>query len=222
MIDKLRLHLTGVNQGKTVDWPPFKFVNGVAELVAQREDLEKYAHYAAISYQAYPEGHPMIKTINDQVAADLAAETEKQDGQRDLQPQGGSNPDGSGAVHGGVQSDGAGTGAEGAAAGSGDAGAGVGQSGGLPDGNGQQAQLNPQPELPKDPQPELPKTPTEPVAQVNEKLRRAVLGLDPSDDSHWIASGKPALAAVEKAYGSTGLTRADVEAVAPGFVRPTA
>lgn len=219
MIDKLRLHLTGVNQDKTVDWPPFKFVNGVAELVAQREDLEKYAHYAAVSYQAYPEGHPMIKTINDQVAADLAAEAEKQDGQRDLQSQGGSDPDGSGAVHGGVQSDGAGTGAEGAAAGSGDAGAGAGQSGGLPDGNGQQAQLNSEPVAQ---QTQDTQGPTEPVAQVNEKLRRAVLGLDPSDDSHWIASGKPALAAVEKAYGSTGLTRADVEAVAPGFVRQPA
>lgn len=216
MIDKLRLHLTGINQGKTVDWPPFKFVDGVAELVAQREDLEKYAHYAAISFQAYPEGHPMIKVINEQVAADLAAAQEKDDGQRDLQPQGGSNPDGSGAVHGGVQSDGEGTGTETAAAGPVDAGAEPGQSGSLPDGDGQQAQLNPE-ETPKEPE-----TPKAPVAEVNEKLKRAVLGLDPTNDSHWIASGKPALAAVEKAYGSTGLTRADVDAVAPGFVRPTA
>lgn len=210
MIERMNLHLTGVNQGKSVEWPPFKFVDGVAELVAQREDLEKYAHYAAVSYQAYPEGHPMIQTINELVAAYLAAAQEKDDGQRDLQPQGDTNPDGAGAVHGGVQSDGEGAGTETAAAGPVDAGAEPGQSGSLPDGDGQQAQLNSE------------ETPKEPVAEVNEKLKRAVLGLDPTNDSHWIASGKPALAAVEKAYGSTGLTRADVDAVAPGFVRPTA
>lgn len=134
MIERMNLHLTGVNQGKSVEWPPFKFVNGVAEVVANREELEKYAHFAAVSYQAYPEGHPMIQTINEQVAADLAAAQEQSDGQRDLQPQGGSNPDGSGAVHGGVQSDGEGTGTETAAAGPVDAGAEPGQSGGLPTG----------------------------------------------------------------------------------------
>lgn len=58
--------------------------------------------------------------------------------------------------------------------------------------------------------------------QLNEKLQKAVLGLDPEDDSHWTKDGKPAMTAAEKLYGSSGLTRADVEAAAPGFTREKA
>lgn len=62
----------------------------------------------------------------------------------------------------------------------------------------------------------------EPVAEVNAKLQRAVLSLDPADDSAWTKDGKPAMSAVEKLYGATDITRADVEAVAPGFNREQA
>lgn len=58
--------------------------------------------------------------------------------------------------------------------------------------------------------------------QLNEKLQKAVLGLDPADDTHWTKDGKPAMTAVEKLYGSAGITRADVEAVAPGHTRDKA
>ncbi len=57
---------------------------------------------------------------------------------------------------------------------------------------------------------------------VNVKLQRAVLGLDPKDDAHWTKDGKPAITAVEKLYGSTGIVRADIEAAAPGYTRDKA
>ncbi len=58
--------------------------------------------------------------------------------------------------------------------------------------------------------------------ELNTKLQKAVLGLDPADDTHWTKDGKPAMTAVEKLYGSAGITRADVEAVAPGHTRDKA
>ncbi len=56
----------------------------------------------------------------------------------------------------------------------------------------------------------------------DEKLKRAVLSLDPNNNAHWVANGKPAMAAVEAAYGSAGITRADVDAAAPGYNRDAA
>jgi hypothetical protein len=67
-----------------------------------------------------------------------------------------------------------------------------------------------------------PQSVAEPVAEVNTKLQKAVLALDPTDASHWTKDGKPAMTAVEKLYGSTGITRADVEAAAPGHTREKA
>jgi hypothetical protein len=51
-----------------------------------------------------------------------------------------------------------------------------------------------------------------------EMLRNAVLGLDPSNDAHWTSAGRPAIAAVEAALGKP-ITRAQIEAALPGFVR---
>lgn len=116
------------------------------------------------------------------------------DGQRDLQE--GSQPDGQQPVHSDVQPNGDGTEAE------------AGQAGGVSDGDGQ-------PEVLTDPA-------KEPTVELNTKLQKAVLGLDPADDTHWTKDGKPAMTAVEKLYGSAGITRADVEAVAPGHTRDKA
>lgn len=63
---------------------------------------------------------------------------------------------------------------------------------------------------------------TEPVADIDYKLQRAVMSLDPADDNQWTKDGKPAMTAVEKVYGSAGITRADVEAAAPGHTRDKA
>lgn len=125
------------------------------------------------------------------------------DGQRDLQE--GSQPDGQQPVHSDVQPNGGGTEAGDAAPVSGGGvEAEAGQAGGVPDGDGQPAVL------------------TDPVKELNTKLQKAVLGLDPADDTHWTKDGKPAMTAVEKLYGSAGITRADVEAVAPGHTREKA
>lgn len=55
---------------------------------------------------------------------------------------------------------------------------------------------------------------------VNDKLARAVAALDPKDDTHWTADGRPAMVAVQQFYGATDITRADVEAAAPNVRRP--
>ena len=48
----------------------------------------------------------------------------------------------------------------------------------------------------------------------------ALTKLDAADDSHWNADGKPKMAALEVLLGRTDITRAQVEAAAPGFSRP--
>lgn len=58
--------------------------------------------------------------------------------------------------------------------------------------------------------------------ELNERLQRAVLSLDPKNDEHWTRDGQPAMSAVEKLYGSTDVTRAHVRAVAPDFDRDAA
>lgn len=59
-------------------------------------------------------------------------------------------------------------------------------------------------------------------APVNEKLVKAIRKLDPTNDSHWTKEGKPAIEAVAKLYGANDVTRADVEAAAPGHNRKAA
>jgi hypothetical protein len=51
------------------------------------------------------------------------------------------------------------------------------------------------------------------------RLRDAILSLDKSDASNWTQAGKPALTAIERALGSAGVTRAEVEAACPRYTR---
>lgn len=53
-------------------------------------------------------------------------------------------------------------------------------------------------------------------AMIHEALRR----LDPANDDHWIADGKPAMDALN-ALLPAAITRKRLEEVAPDFVRPT-
>lgn len=119
-----------------------------------------------------------------------------QDGQRDIPPD--IQQDEQPPVQGGSESEGEGTDAGVAE----DEGTGAtetetGEAGTVPAGDGQPEEL------------------------INAKLLKAVHSLDPKDDSHWTKDGKPAMTAVEKLYGAADVTRADVEAVAPGYTRPT-
>jgi hypothetical protein len=58
--------------------------------------------------------------------------------------------------------------------------------------------------------------------EVNLKLLASVRSLDHDNDELWTAEGLPKLSAVEEAYGSAGLTREDVETVAPAWSREKA
>ena len=58
------------------------------------------------------------------------------------------------------------------------------------------------------------------TAERREKIETALLELDHSNDDHWNADGRPAMKAVEAAAdGDTSITREEVEAVDPNFVR---
>lgn len=59
-----------------------------------------------------------------------------------------------------------------------------------------------------------------PNADLGERIRAAVMMLDPDDDSHWTSDGLPAMKAVEAMLGQN-ISRADVEAAAPEAKRPT-
>lgn len=85
----------------------------------------------------------------------------------------------------------------GADEGAGSAEAEAGETGGVADGDGQPEELN-------------------------QKLQRAIFSLDPELDDHWTKDGQPAMSAVEKLYGSSAITRADVRAAAPEFSREKA
>ena len=54
---------------------------------------------------------------------------------------------------------------------------------------------------------------------IRNRLVAAVRSLDPNVDTNWTQSGKPALDAVERALGYSGVKRAELEAACPGFVR---
>lgn len=58
-----------------------------------------------------------------------------------------------------------------------------------------------------------------PAPQLNEKLARAILSLDPEADDHWTREGLPSVAAVCQFYGSEGLTRAEIKGTVPGYTR---
>lgn len=121
---------------------------------------------------------------------------EAQDGERDIQAD--SKQDAQPPVQGDGQPEGQGPGAgDDANDGPGTTEAATGETGSVADGDGPQAELN-------------------------EKLQRAVLSLNPEVDDHWTKDGQPAMSAVEKLYGSTAFTRADVRAAAPGHSREKA
>ena len=60
-------------------------------------------------------------------------------------------------------------------------------------------------------------------ASKNDKLERAVkLELDPDVEEHWRTDGRPKLDAVVTFYGSSDVTRDDIDEVAPGWTREMA
>lgn len=64
--------------------------------------------------------------------------------------------------------------------------------------------------------------PEESVDPAVVNLRKAIFALDPAVKDDWTTAGKPALAAIERRMGYGGVTRAQVDAVAPGYNRVAA
>lgn len=56
--------------------------------------------------------------------------------------------------------------------------------------------------------------------EFKDRLLTAINKLEVENDEHWTKDGRPRIDAVEKFYGSAGVTRGDVDAAAPGYTRP--
>lgn len=206
--------LTGALRGKTVKLGSqgFQFVNGKMVYQGSTNDTALVGRFIERNWQAFPEGH-------ERVLADVKAAQEKANGQRNLQK----DPlkDKQSPVPGDLQPGGEGSEAgDPAPDGEEPAGAEGGDAGGIPDGDGHEESLT------KDEDPEQDQSPAEDAKQegpeLNEKLQRAILALDSENDQHWTKDGKPAMTAVEGIYGSTAITRAQVEAAYPGYNRSVA
>ena len=197
--------LTGANFGRTVKLGKYRFVDGRCPISATPEELALHTRAMERNWGAFPEGDVRIEQINNAYREHLAQQ-ENSHGSGDLSPDG-SRPAGTSEGDGNARPDGseASAGDE-AGDGEGDDDAATGSAERPAGGDGS-------PPVVTDP---------EPVAETNEKLRRAILTLSPDLDSNWTASGLPAMTAVERAYGSTAITRADVEAAHPGYTRAAA
>lgn len=187
-----KFYTTGANKGKTVKLGKYLFEEGVMLLRCAAHELALHARSLERNWCVYPEGHDKLK--------------EADNGTGEV-PASGANPAGTEAVPGSGDANPAQAGdqaavstpnAEAAAGGAGDSSAAA---------DGHEAGLN---------------ADGQPAPQTNDKLTRAVKSLDPTNDDHWTADGKPAVMAVQKAYGSADVTRADVAAAAPNFDREAA
>ena len=61
--------------------------------------------------------------------------------------------------------------------------------------------------------------PVAPGTDQSSRVREALSKLDHNNDEHWAKDGKPRMDAVQDFYGSADVSRAAVDALAPGFMR---
>lgn len=204
---EMRMVLTGPREGNTENINGHSFVDGVHTIIGRDEQLEPFIRVMS-SYGAYPEGS---KAHNDAIAAyeelvvksngNSHVDKKKKQGERTKVP---SNlqPDGEkttkkkefeSTIHTEPES---------------------GTEEKPSDGIGH--------ENAGDVQDQTPEYSTN-TAVVNNKLLKAIYSLDPENDDHWVKAGKhvgkPKVSAIEEAYGDAGITRSDVEEVAPQFDR---
>lgn len=208
----VKMVLTGPYSGRDCVLNGHRFEKGVCTLQGDPTALQSVITYLGRSYQAYPEGSEELEQARKRDRENKASRRKKKDGSRNevqssaergqAEPVSGDSGEehGPSSEEGGVH-DGA------------DDDSDAGQAELSPDGDGHEdARVSD--ESPQESQPQR--------RPVNEKLRQVVVNLDPEVDDHWTGAGKPAMAAVEEAYGETGITRADVEAAAPGWNRDKA
>lgn len=58
--------------------------------------------------------------------------------------------------------------------------------------------------------------------QRDARILEILNGLDPALEAHWNKDGSPSMDIIERTYGSSDVSRADVDRVAPNFNRKTA
>lgn len=172
------------------------FRDGVCYLEGDPTQLGGAIKYLA-TYQAYPEGSPELAVEPEE--PDHGTEAASDPGADE--PNGEEDPQGENEPRGDEQP-------EDPTFSFGDGDSEPGQAGVRSEGDGHEgSQVDPDPEL---------------EVGNGDKLRDAILSLDPEDDSHWTAGGKPKMDAVAAAYGSEGLVRADVNSAVPGWDRDRA
>lgn len=188
----IRMILAGPYAGQNKVINGHVFENGVCHLEGDPTHLGGAIKYLA-TYQAYPEGSP-----------ELAVKPEEPDHGTQAAPDPGANepdreedPQGEDEPRGDEQS-------EDPTFSFGDGDSEPGQAGVHPEGDGHEGSA------------------VAPEAGNGDKLRDAILSLDPEDDSHWTPTGKPKMDAVAAAYGSEGLVRADVNSAVPNWDRDRA
>jgi len=206
---EVRLILTGPYTGKTVTLNGHFFDQGVCVVQGEPESLRHLFTYMARCYQAYPQGS--IELEEARAAWEAYCAKENGHGVSDIETDE-EQPDPPSEDASNLQPVGEGPATEDAqVSGTDDAGA-PGQTEPDASGNG----------LP-DPRPDDgTQAQGQDAAQTLTKLAKAVMSLDPDNDEHWTGAGLPAMAAVEAAYGSTDITRKQVEAELPNWNREMA
>lgn len=233
---QVRLILAGPYTGRTGNVGGYYFDRGVCIVTGAPEMLTFMFTRMARAYQAYPEGSLELEKAQAFWQAHLDAEAAKEEreehGANDLstgnQPEDGtsnaeteSGPDGAGAppvsdVHGGANDDALPNGDRQLPGGDGLPDAGANADGAAP-GDDDTPVMDAPPLVGLDGQPLA----GDQEAKLS-KLAMAIMSLDPANDEHWTGQGIPAMSAVEKAYGSTDITRNNVENELPGWTREKA
>ena len=191
------LILTGARRGRTcVLGRQFRFVEGKIQIRGDDMQVEKLTRYIGRCYKAFPEG------------SDELAHFEKLDGTKEEahgtgQVQATPKPGGPKEVLSDVQPSGGRPPEASPDIGSGADNAQAGPSGSVPSGDGHGHAGD------------------DAATENKNRLLKAIKSLDHTNDEHWTAEGRPRIDAVESAYGKPGVSRAQVEESAPGFIRKT-
>jgi len=186
-----KLVLTGARTGKTCVLNKYQFVNGITYVEGPDKDVDGISKYFAVAYKAFPEGSAELAYMQ-RVDHDNSKLQEVLHGISHAAPD--SQPGRSGEVSSNIQPGRVGLAQKGPNAGAGAATPPPGSTGSVPGGPGHaDAGLD--------------------------ELKRAVVQLNPSNDEHWTSEGKPAIAALAQICRRANITRAEVEAAAPGVTR---
>jgi len=212
-----RLVLTGPYVGQTKFLNGYWYVDGVLDITDTPENMEGLILYMGKSYQAFLEGSDEHKAAQqrDAIYCEEELAKEAENGERDTHGtdrpehtvQGSDN-----SLEGKVQPAGRGSAEVPPVDGASTADNPTGTEGSISSGDGHENTG-------------LSDTETgsggivEPTGTVDPLLEKAILSLDPSVKEHWIADGRPAMAAVEASFGSADVTRRDVEAAVPDWNR---